>query len=32
MGHRTVTGLLRTKLAIHVNRKAVQRIMQKYNL
>ncbi|MGG2014884.1 hypothetical protein AB1280_04985 [Bacillus sp. S10(2024)] len=24
--------MLRTKLAIHVNRKAVQRIMQKYNL
>lgn len=32
IGHRTVTGLLRTKLAIHVNRKTVQRIMQKYNL
>ncbi|SFB90984.1 Transposase InsO and inactivated derivatives [Bacillus sp. 491mf] len=32
IGHRTVTGLLRTKLAIQVNRKTVQRIMQKYDL
>lgn len=32
IGHRTVTGLLRTKVAIHVNRKTVQKTMQKHNL
>ncbi|MET3296619.1 UNVERIFIED_ORG: putative transposase [Bacillus proteolyticus] len=31
IGHRTVAGLLRTKLAVNVNRKTVQRIMQKHN-